>query len=59
MAVIECSHCGAAVHVDDESKVRSGHNASSTAAREWVMRASGTEIHRCPDVDAPSHRKAR
>ena len=48
MAVIECPHCGAPVHVDEPSMVRSGHNASSGKPHEWVMREGGTEVHRCP-----------
>jgi hypothetical protein len=58
MAVIECPHCGTPVEVGDKSKVRAGHNASSTREREWVMRESGNEVHRCPDLQTPSHRRA-
>jgi hypothetical protein len=52
MAVIECPHCGASVHIDDQSKVRSGHSAASGQPREWVMRAAGDEVHRCPEAAA-------
>jgi len=52
MAVIECPRCGAPVHVDDQSMVRSGHNAASGEPREWIMLASGDEVHRCVEVTA-------
>jgi hypothetical protein len=52
MAVIECPHCGAPVHVDDESMVRSGHSDASGEQRAWVMREAGDEVHRCPDIAA-------
>ena len=48
MAVIECPHCGAPVHVDEPATVRSGHSAASGKPRQWVMRERGNEIHRCP-----------
>jgi hypothetical protein len=49
MAVIECPHCGAPVHVDNEAKVRTGHSDASGRPREWVIREAGDEVHRCPD----------
>ncbi|MDQ1434657.1 MAG: hypothetical protein QOF59_1473 [Actinomycetota bacterium] len=50
MAVIECPHCGAPVHVDEPSTVRSGHSASAGEPRDWIMREGPDEIHRCPDA---------
>jgi hypothetical protein len=52
MAVIECPHCGASVQAEDPATVRSGHSHSSGAAREWIMREAGDEIHRCSDMAA-------
>jgi len=58
MAALECPHCGTPVQVGDESKVRVGHNASSTTGREWVMREDGDEVHRCLDTLDPDYGQA-
>ena len=47
MTLIVCQHCGENMTVEDEAKVRAGHNASSSTPREWVLRDRGVEIHRC------------
>ena len=52
MAVIECPYCGAPVHIEDQSMVRSGHSAASGRPRECVMREGRAVVHRCPEVAA-------
>ena len=50
MAVIECPHCGAPVHIEHASNVRSGHDDVTSTGREWVMHEGRSEVHRCPDT---------
>jgi hypothetical protein len=52
----ECRHCGAVVDVPEGQRARGALVGKSGEPNYWVVRADGTEIHRC---EVPDTRRRR